>query len=107
MIEKKKVGLEIPYSIWICGPWRTFVSELLDPQRLDATGIIQGQAVRRMLDDHWGGRCDFGRPLWGLMNLAIWHENYISSDRYRTLIRSARAARMFSQAAVSPAIAML
>ena len=107
VIEKKKVGLEIPYSIWIRGPWRKFVSELLDPQRLDATGIIQGQAVRRMLDDHWGGRCDFGRPLWGLMNLVIWHENYISSDRYRTLIRSARAARMFSQAAVSPAIAML
>lgn len=106
VIDKKKVGLEIPYSKWIRGPWRKFVGELLDPQRLDATGLIHGHAVRRMLDDHWEGRGDFGRPLWGLINLLVWYENYISSDRYRTLIRPARAARTFSQADALPAVAM-
>jgi hypothetical protein len=49
--------------------------------------------VRRMLEDHWAGRADFGRPLWGLINLLIWHDNYISSNCYRSLIRPARAAR--------------
>jgi asparagine synthase (glutamine-hydrolysing) len=93
VIEKKKVGLELPYSKWIRGPWRDFVGDVLDRRRLDDTGILRGNAVRRMLEDHWAGRADFGRPLWGLINLLVWHDNYISSNCYRSLIRPARAAR--------------
>ena len=105
VIDKKKVGLEIPYSKWIRGPWRDFVSDLLDPQRVNDTGLLHGKVVQRMLEDHWAGRADFGRPLWGLINVMVWHDNYISSSRYRALIRSARPARKPSRAIKSPAAA--
>ena len=104
VIDKKKVGLEIPYSQWMRGAWRDFIGDLLDPQRLQDTGLFHGKAVLRRLEDHWAGRADFGRLLWAVINFMVWHDNYISSDLYRALILPARPARkLLSRGVEAPA----
>ncbi len=77
LIQKKKVGLEMPYSSWFRNELKPLLLETLAPDRLEATGLFQPAGVQRIVDDHLEGRVDHGRALWGLVNYMTWHDLYI------------------------------
>jgi asparagine synthase (glutamine-hydrolysing) len=82
IINRKKMGLEMPYSSWMRGPLRSMTETILESDRVGATGILQPEPIMRLLTEHMSMKVDNGRALWGLINLVLWHEAYIQSDSF-------------------------
>ena len=77
ILDKKKVGLEMPYSRWLKQELNDVMMDYLARERLEATGLFRHEPVKALVDEHVAGRADNGRPLWGLLNYMMWHELYI------------------------------
>ena len=77
ILNKKKVGLEIPYSKWFKNELRDLVTRYLGPMNITERGLFKPEAVQSLVDEHLAGRHDHGRALWGLMNYMVWLELYI------------------------------
>jgi asparagine synthase (glutamine-hydrolysing) len=93
ILHKKKVGLEMPYSHWFRTCWREFAGDILSRDRIAGTSLLDADVVSRYLSEHWNRRADHGRILWGLLNLMIWHDLYISSRRYSEYHAAVRRPR--------------
>jgi asparagine synthase (glutamine-hydrolysing) len=77
VLNKKKIGLEIPYSRWFKNELNDLVMTYLGPERVTETKLFRPEAVKTLLDEHMAGRVDHGRALWGLLNYMMWLELYI------------------------------
>ncbi len=77
ILNKKKVGLEMPYSRWLKHELNDLMKHYLGPDNLMATGLFKPGPIKQLIDNHESGRVDNGRPLWGLLNYMMWHELYI------------------------------
>jgi asparagine synthase (glutamine-hydrolysing) len=77
ILNKKKVGLEMPYSYWFKYELKDMLTSYLGPERISETGLFRPEAVQALVDDHLAGRVDHGRALWGLLNYMMWLELYI------------------------------
>ena len=77
IINKKKVGLEIPYSRWFKNELHDILLTHLNPKRIAETGLFRPEAITSLIDDHMANRVDNGRALWGLLNYMMWLELYI------------------------------
>jgi asparagine synthase (glutamine-hydrolysing) len=77
VINKKKVGLEIPYSQWMTGPLKPLLDQYLNPESLKNTGIFQPDFVTTMIDQHQNLVADHGRFLWGILNFMMWKQLYM------------------------------
>jgi asparagine synthase (glutamine-hydrolysing) len=76
ILNKKKVGLEMPYSRWLKYELKDLLTSYLGANRIAETGIFRVEAVQRLIADHLAGRVDHGRALWGMMNYMMWLECY-------------------------------
>jgi asparagine synthase (glutamine-hydrolysing) len=76
ILNKKKVGLEMPYSRWLRHELNDMLLRYCDAGRMAATGLFQPEGVSRLIEEHMAGRRDHGRALWGLMNYMAWYERY-------------------------------
>lgn len=76
IINKKKVGLEIPYSIWFCNELKDLLLDYLSPASLKNISFINSQYVQQIIQEHLSNKKDNGRELWGLLNFAVWHKIY-------------------------------
>ena len=76
ILDKKKVGLEIPYSRWLRAELKDLVDRYLGPARLAESGLFSPSAVQRLVSEHQHGQVDHGRALWGLLNYMMWLELY-------------------------------
>ncbi|MGJ5620607.1 asparagine synthase (glutamine-hydrolyzing) [Sulfitobacter sp. MF3-043] len=79
ILNKKKVGLEMPYSRWLKDELKDLMMRYLGPENIEKTGIFRVQAISALIEDHLSGKRDNGRPLWGLLNYMMWHELYIET----------------------------
>ena len=79
ILNKKKVGLEMPYSRWLKAELKDLMMRYLGPENIRRTGLFRVQAVQTLIDDHVTGKRDSGRPLWGLLNYMMWYELYIDA----------------------------
>ncbi len=77
VLNKKKVGLEMPYSRWFKRELKETLLHHLSPARLAERGLFNPKAVQLLIDEHLTGKRDHGRALWGLLNYALWLELYI------------------------------
>jgi asparagine synthase (glutamine-hydrolysing) len=80
ILEKKKVGLEMPYSRWLKRELHDVMMAHLGPGPLADLGLFRPERVQRLIDDHVGGRHDHSRALWGLLNYVMWHNLYVSDS---------------------------
>jgi asparagine synthase (glutamine-hydrolysing) len=78
ILDKKKVGLEMPYSRWLKNELNDILLNYCGPARLAETGLFRPEGVKAIIDEHMTGRRDHGRALWGLLNFMVWHERYIA-----------------------------
>lgn len=66
-----KIYQELPLAQWLRGPLRDFVGDALSRERVDASGTMAYEPLRRMLDEHLAGT-DRKWPLWQLMSTVEW-----------------------------------
>jgi asparagine synthase (glutamine-hydrolysing) len=78
VIYRRKRGLSVPIANWINGGLRAEVDRLLDPAKLRREALVNEATVTRLLDEHRSGRANHAKPLWALVMLEYWLENYVS-----------------------------
>jgi asparagine synthase (glutamine-hydrolysing) len=77
ILERKKVGLEMPYSRWLAADLKDVLLDWCGPERVRAVGLFRPEGVAALVEEHLERRHDHGRPLWALMNFMMWHELYL------------------------------
>lgn len=76
IVDRPKKGFGIPVAEWLRGPLKGMMLDLLAPARLIGQGILDPAAVGRMVEDHLEGRRDNRKPIWTLLMLQLWMENW-------------------------------
>jgi asparagine synthase (glutamine-hydrolysing) len=76
VIYRRKRGLSVPVASWINRGLRAEVDRLLDPQRLREQGFVDEARVTQLLAEHRSGRANHAKPLWAVIMLGYWLENW-------------------------------
>jgi asparagine synthase (glutamine-hydrolysing) len=76
ILRRRKRGLSVPVSRWLNGPLAGLADRLLARGRLADAGLVNGEAVARLLADHRAERADHGRALWTLFIAQHWLEHW-------------------------------
>jgi asparagine synthase (glutamine-hydrolysing) len=76
VIHARKRGLSVPIATWINHGLRGEVDRLLEPGHLRRQGLLDPAVVGGLLTDHRSGRANLARPLWPLIILQYWMENW-------------------------------
>jgi len=76
ILNKKKVGLEMPYSLWLKSELKDLLMDYCGSQRIAASGLFRPEAIASLIQEHMEHRHDHGRALWGLLNYMMWLDLY-------------------------------
>jgi asparagine synthase (glutamine-hydrolysing) len=76
VIYRRKRGLSVPIANWINEGLRAEVDRLLAPERLRAQGLLDERHVAELLSAHRSGQANNAKPLWALIVLQYWIENW-------------------------------
>jgi asparagine synthase (glutamine-hydrolysing) len=78
VIYRRKRGLSVPVANWINRGLRAEVDRLLDPERLRRQELVDGKRVAELLAEHRAGQANHAKPLWAVIMLQYWLENWSS-----------------------------
>lgn len=71
ILNRRKMGFEMPLASWMRGPLREFVVDHLNLE--GPPGLFNKAGVERYLDEHLRGVQDRSRQLWSLLLVKLWH----------------------------------
>lgn len=74
--RKDKMGFPTPLAQWTKGVAREFVRDILLSDRVRQRGIYNISAIEQAIDNER----EFGRVVWGLLCLELWHRVFIDGD---------------------------
>jgi asparagine synthase (glutamine-hydrolysing) len=77
VVWRKKAGFGAPIRSWLRGPLRPMVDELLSEETVRRRGLFQPPEVRRIIDANLSGREDCNLQVFQLLNLELWHREFI------------------------------
>lgn len=81
ILNRPKMGLDLPLASWMRGPLRDFMADLL---ALDGPpGLFNRTAVERFRDQHQRGEQDRGRQLWTIAMIKLWYRTVLNEPRSR------------------------
>ena len=78
IVNKKKVGLEMPYSIWIKNELNDMTNKYLNYKSVSEIPILNYYYIEKIINDHLDNLEDNGRKIWSLINYVIWYKIFIS-----------------------------
>jgi len=76
LMERPKMGFNVPIGDWLRGPLRDWAETLLDPARLKSEGVLDADIVARIWAQHQGGRHDWTNRLWTVLMYRAWAEKW-------------------------------
>lgn len=76
LVEREKMGFDVPIGAWLRGPLREWADSLLQPALLDAGGVLRSGEIRRRWDDHVACRANHGTSLWTVLMLQAWRQHW-------------------------------
>jgi asparagine synthase (glutamine-hydrolysing) len=75
LIERPKMGFDVPLAEWLRGPLRGWAENLLDENRLKNEGFFDAFLVRNKWDEHISGKRNWHLQLWNVLMFQAWLEN--------------------------------
>lgn len=78
VIHRRKRGLSVPIATWINKGLREEVDRLLAPERLRQYDFFDEPLVTRLLAEHRANEANHAKPLWAVIILMYWLENWAS-----------------------------
>jgi asparagine synthase (glutamine-hydrolysing) len=91
ILHRPKMGFPVPFSRWMRHGWNGVARDVLLDRRSRQRGIIDPDAVDRLLRHHAAGSTEGGDRIWGLLNLELWYRTFIDKDGVQTLPEPAPA----------------
>jgi asparagine synthase (glutamine-hydrolysing) len=80
---RRKLGFNPPVGIWLRGPLRGMLSDVLMSKRCRERGLFQPEAVTALMRELDSGRRDRSLHLWALLNFELWAREYLDSPAAR------------------------
>lgn len=74
LIERPKMGFEVPIGLWLRAGLKDWAGDLLDPARLAREGNFDARLIDRMWREHLSGRFNWGAQLWCVLMVQAWLE---------------------------------
>lgn len=81
ILTRKKMGFNVPISIWFRGEQRNLITRLLLSERARSRGFLNSEFVASILRDHLEGRTQYGNQLFILASLELWFRVFIDHQR--------------------------
>ncbi len=81
ILRGQKLGFNVPIAAWLAGELREFASDTLAPARLRRQGLLDPEAVNRLLRAHLAREADHSHALWTLLTLVVWHDEVLHGVR--------------------------
>jgi asparagine synthase (glutamine-hydrolysing) len=76
VLQRKKVGFDIPAHDWLRGCLRPMMQEVLMDGASDHAGLFRREAIETLIRDHLEKRVNVGYHLWGLIMLFLWMKKW-------------------------------
>jgi len=77
VLKRKKLGFNAPLGAWLTQDLDRLVGEWLHPDQLATRGLLNPDAVARLIGEHQAGVRDHGLRLWSLIVLEQWNRQYL------------------------------
>ncbi len=77
MVFRKRMGFDIPLSLWLRGPLRDWAEDLLSEARLRREGIFNPAPIRAKWNQHQSGRGDWANLLWLVLVFQSWKQRWL------------------------------
>jgi asparagine synthase (glutamine-hydrolysing) len=74
LIERPKMGFEVPIGLWLRGALKDWAAALLEPSRLRNEGYFDPNLVSRVWQEHLSGFWNHGLALWNVLMFQAWLE---------------------------------
>lgn len=74
LIERPKMGFEVPIASWLRGPLRDWAEELLARDRLSREGYFNSRLIGQKWSEHLSGSNNWGPQLWNVLIFQSWLE---------------------------------
>jgi asparagine synthase (glutamine-hydrolysing) len=71
-LDQKKIGFQLPLADWFMGGFNDFAREAWRSSGAAQLGILDGQGVERLFDEHRSGAADHGRMLYAIAMFSCW-----------------------------------
>jgi asparagine synthase (glutamine-hydrolysing) len=76
VLQRKKVGFDIPAHDWLRGCLRPLMLEVLMAGASEHARLFRRDAIEQQIQDHLERRVNIGYHLWGLMVLFLWMKKW-------------------------------
>lgn len=83
ILGRGKQGFCVPFGAWFRGPLAGTLAEVLAPDRLRAGGVLDAEAVGRLVVEHVSGARDHRRILWALLVFESWRAHHFGTGPQR------------------------
>ncbi|HKP88300.1 MAG TPA: asparagine synthase (glutamine-hydrolyzing) [Blastocatellia bacterium] len=77
VIRRKKQGFGAPINEWMLDRLGGYVERTLMNSPLRRRELFDYDFIARLLKEHQRGRVNYSFPLWSLLNLSLWYEQWI------------------------------
>ncbi len=79
VVWRRKAGFGAPVRSWMRGALRPMVDDLLSADTVKRRGLFQPAEVERLVVANNSGREDFSLQVFQLLNLELWHRQFIDN----------------------------
>jgi len=72
LVERPKMGFNIPLDQWLRGPLRDWAEELIDKKHLREEGFFDPVPIHKMWNEHVSGKRSWHKELWDVLMFQAW-----------------------------------
>ena len=83
IVNRRKVGFRVPLDAWFRGELRDLARDHLLGRGTLIAELMDGRAVRALLDAHEGARRNEEMRIWALLCLEVWHRVFFKNGSQR------------------------
>jgi asparagine synthase (glutamine-hydrolysing) len=76
-IHRRKMGFGVPVGRWFREDLKSLLRDTLLSAASQNRGYFKPEIVKRLVEDHIRGACDYSFQLWALLMLELWHLKFI------------------------------
>jgi asparagine synthase (glutamine-hydrolysing) len=88
ILHRRKAGFPVPYQVWLQNDLREWVSDILLDRKTMARNYFKREAVEELIRRNGNG--DYGKELFSLVALELWHRTFVDREQVGSLIKSSR-----------------